>query len=87
MKNTALLIIIITFILISCKTGTLVVVPIPNIEMTIHPPQTNLKGSYNFNNHYSNSFYSYNEKIEMVNAFDRNLEHLLIVTNNFVYLK
>ncbi|WP_295155380.1 hypothetical protein [uncultured Brachyspira sp.] len=69
---------------ISCKTGTLVVVPIPNIEITVYPPQTNLErtSSYNFNA-YPRLF---NNNLGMNSCFySSNTNNL--VKDNFVYLK
>lgn len=83
-KIVLLLLLFIAFT--SCKTGTLVVVPIPNIEITIYPPQTNLDkvSSYNF----------YSNNLGMNNYFNNNLfyNNIFITNNNlfrknFVYLK
>ncbi|WP_300370354.1 hypothetical protein [Brachyspira sp.] len=85
MKKIFLLLLLSITLFTSCKTGTLVIVPIPNIEMTVYPPQTNLErtSSYNFNIYTNrlriNNFY--NSSILFINNTNN------LFKNNFVYLK
>lgn len=89
MKRVILLFIISIFIFTSCKTGTLVIVPIPNIEIPIYPPQTNLSLNTNnmmFNNHYL-GLGGFNRSLFSNSTVFFNGTNSNLLKKNFVYLK
>ena len=88
MKRLILLFIISIFIFTSCKTGTLVIVPIPNIEITIYPPQTNLSLNTNmmFNNYYL-GLGGFNRSLFSNSTVFFNGTNNNLFKKNFVYLK
>ena len=88
MKRLILLFIISIFIFTSCKTGTLVIVPIPNIEITIYPPQTNLSLNTNmmFNNYYL-GLGGFNRSLFSNSTVFFNGTNSNLFKKNFVYLK
>ncbi|WP_297206860.1 hypothetical protein [uncultured Brachyspira sp.] len=90
-RRIILLLIISIFIFTSCKTGTLVIVPIPNIEIPIYPPQTNLSLNTNiFNNYYLGlgGFSSFNRSLfNNSTVFFNGTTNNNLFKKNFVYLK
>ena len=64
-KLFILLYIIFILFLVSCRTTTIVVVPVPNVEIPIYPPQiSSNKMSYNTNYY---NYFAYSHLIEMNN--------------------
>ncbi|WP_048593368.1 hypothetical protein [Brachyspira suanatina] len=90
MKKIALLLLL-SIALASCRTGTMIIMPVQNVQMPAYPPQTHSgeKGRYNFNS-YSNLNNSY---LGMNNYLNNSLfNNGIFNTNNlfrknFVYLK
>ncbi|MEI0476596.1 hypothetical protein [Brachyspira pulli] len=84
-KIALLLLLLITFA--SCKTSTMIIMPVQNIQMPAYPPQSYLGEKSKFNS------YSNFNSLGMNNYFNNNLFHSYIFnTNNlfrknFVYLK
>ncbi len=66
-KLLILLFTIFVLFLISCKTTTIVVVPIPNVNIPIYPPQEVSSNKMSYNTNYHN-YFAYSHFIEISNG-------------------
>ncbi len=75
--------------LASCKTSTMIIMPVQNIQMPAYPPQSHLevgeKSKYKFNSHYNllNNSLGMNSNLFHSGIFNTNN----LFRKNFVYLK
>ena len=81
-KIALLLLLLITFA--SCKTSTMIIMPVQNIQMPAYPPQSYLGEKSKFNS-YSNFNNSLGMNSSLFNNSIFNTNNLL--RKNFVYLK
>ncbi|MBW5390837.1 hypothetical protein [Brachyspira hampsonii] len=83
MKKIALLLLIL-IALASCKTGTMIIMPVQNVQMPAYPPQSYLgeKSKYKFS-----SNYNLNNSLGMNSYLFNNTNTNNLFRKNFVYLK
>ncbi|OEJ14179.1 hypothetical protein BFL38_01920 [Brachyspira hampsonii] len=83
MKKIALLLLLL-IALASCKTGTMIIMPVQNVQMPAYPPQSHSgeKSKYKFS-----SNYNLNNSLGMNNYLFNNTNTNNLFRKNFVYLK